>query len=78
MNQNEIISQLAQEEMDLMKAWDSQPDGGHIWSDWIDEDVTRCENCMANILWVSQYPSCDGYLAYSKEKNRKLREAAGL
>ena len=50
----------------------------HIFSDLIDEDVIRCEECMANVLWAREYPTCEAYLAYNQERNRKLRERMGF
>jgi hypothetical protein len=29
-------------------------------------------------LWNREYPKCEDYNAYRDERNRKLREAAGL
>jgi hypothetical protein len=50
----------------------------HYFSNQMDEDVIRCEDCGANVLWNKEYPTCEAYNAYRDERNRKLREAAGL
>jgi len=51
------------------------------FSDWIDPDCIRCEQC--GMLYGYQrdgkgFRYCEDYLEYQAEKNRKLRERAGL
>jgi hypothetical protein len=50
----------------------------HYFSDLLDEDVIRCENCGANVLWDSEYPKCEDYNAYRNERNAELRAKAGF
>ena len=45
----------------------------HFFTDEFDEDVTRCEYCMANIAWNWEYPTCEEYRAYNKANNEALR-----
>jgi hypothetical protein len=78
MTLDEIIEEAAREERELMEAWEEKMKDYHDFSDLLDEDVTRCEKCGANVLWNREYPKCEDYNAYRDERNRKLREAAGL
>jgi hypothetical protein len=72
-NQDELFDAIAREEREAMEAWDEEMKDYHDFSDWLDEDVTRCEKCGANVLWNREYPKCDDYLAYNKANNEKLR-----
>jgi hypothetical protein len=48
----------------------------HIFSDWLDEDCIRCEECGMNVL--TRIATCEEYIAYNEERNRKFRERMGL
>ena len=48
----------------------------HEFSDWLDEDCIRCENCGMNVLGTQS--TCEEYTAYNQERNRRLRERLGL
>jgi len=43
----------------------------HYFSDWLDDEVTRCENCGMNIL--NPYKTCEEYTAFNKARNEALR-----
>jgi hypothetical protein len=75
-NQDELFAEIAREEREAMEAWDEKMKDYHEFSNWLDEDVTRCEKCGMNVL--GQFSKCDDYIAYRDEANRKLREAAGF
>jgi hypothetical protein len=78
MTQDKIIEMVFQAEREAQEAWEKEFEDYHSFSDMLDEDVTRCEKCGANVLWNREYPKCEDYNAYRDERNRKLREAAGL
>ena len=44
----------------------------HYFSDWLDEEVIRCENCGMNVL--TRIATCEEYTAFNEERNRRLRE----
>ena len=48
----------------------------HYFSDWLDEDCLRCEECGMNAL--GKHSTCEEYTAYNQERNRQLRERMGL
>lgn len=76
-NQDELFNQIAAEESALMEEWEAKMAPFHDFSDWLDEDVTRCEKCGANVLWSREYPTCEAYTLYNEARNRNLREASG-
>jgi len=78
MTQDEIMEMVFQEEREAQEAWKKKMKPYHEFSNMLDEDVTRCEKCGANVLWNREYPKCEDYNAYRDERNRNLREAAGL
>jgi len=45
----------------------------HYFSDWLDDEVIRCEECGMNVL--NKFRTCEEYTAFNQERNRKLREA---
>jgi hypothetical protein len=75
-NLEEIYAQIAQEERDKEALWDEKMKDYHEFSNWLDEEVTRCEKCGMNVL--GQFGKCDDYILWREEENRKLRERAGL
>ena len=48
----------------------------HTFSDWLDEDCYRCEDCGMNVLGT--HSTCEEFIAYRDERNRKFRERMGL
>jgi hypothetical protein len=48
----------------------------HTFSDWLDEDCYRCEDCGMNVLGT--HSTCEEFLAYRDERNRQFRERLGL
>lgn len=76
-NLDEIYAQLAQEERDKEALWEEKMKDYHDFDNFLDDEVTRCNKCGANVLWNREYPKCDDYIAYNTEMNRKLREASG-
>jgi hypothetical protein len=75
-NLNEIYAQIAQEERDKEALWDEKMKDYHEFSNWLDEEVTRCEKCGMNVL--GKFSKCDDYISWREEENRKLRERAGF
>ncbi len=78
-NQDELFAEIAREEREADARWEARFEGkGYhtYFSNYLDEDVTRCENCGMNVL--GQFSKCDDYIAYNEERNRKLREAQGF
>lgn len=45
----------------------------HYFSDWLDDEVIRCEHCGANVLWNKEYPTCEEYRAWNEARNAALR-----
>ena len=43
----------------------------HYFSDWLDDEVIRCENCGMNVL--NPYKTCEEYTAFNKARNEALR-----
>ena len=48
----------------------------HYFSTLMDDDCIRCEECGMNVL--TRIATCEEYIAYNEERNRKLRERMGL
>lgn len=71
-----ICAQLAQEERDLEALWEEKMKDYHDFDNSLDDEVTRCNKCGMNVL--GDFSKCADYIAYNEERNRKLREAAGL
>jgi hypothetical protein len=78
MTLDEIIEEAAREERELMEAWEEKMKGRHDFSYELDDEVLRCWDCGMNILSAREYPTCEEYTIYNNEKNRRLRELAGL
>ena len=43
----------------------------HYFSDWLDEDCLRCENCGMNAL--GRHSTCEEYTAFNQARNAALR-----
>jgi hypothetical protein len=75
-NWNEIMEASRQEEMALIEAWEEKWKDFHDFDNFLDDEVVRCNKCGMNVL--GKFATCEEYTADNIEKNRRLRELAGL
>lgn len=73
-----ICAEITREHNELEALWEEKLKDYHDFDNSLDDEVTRCNKCGANVLWNREYPKCADYIAYNQERNQKLREAQGL
>ena len=78
MNTNDIFAQAAREEMAFIDELEAKRKGRHDLSYELDDEVLRCDDCGMNALSARDFPTCEEYTIHNNEKNRRLRELAGL